>query len=106
MDTAAQPAQDNPELYHLQHLADELAGHGWQCAPRGTSSPDLPVTNPNASGLNDRVVCRPRDDGFHYAFHWHRARTLGHVDRVAEVAQQIVSILGPVEMDVRPECPS
>lgn len=103
METVARPTRDASERRYLQRMADELAGYGWECTLNGEC---LTVTNPVDSKLTDQVVCRNRDDDWHYAFAFHKTQTLGHVDQVAEIALRIMSILGRINPAAHQGLPS
>lgn len=90
----------NDQHEYLRRLADELGK--WQFTARlegGGSGQYLMVENPNHRELNERVFCRPADDGT-WCFWWPWRQPIGSVDDLEAVVGKIMAVLRTVEGSV------
>jgi len=82
---------------YLGRLAGEL--RKWQFNVRfggGGSDLHLMVENPDHQDLNERVFCRPADDGT-WCFWWPWRQPIGSVDDLETVTGKIMAVLRAVE---------
>lgn len=91
----ASPHQE--QLAHLQRLADELRSRGFASQLLNTAQqPSIKVCNPDTPDLNERVLCRPADDGS-WCFWWPWQQPIGSTEDLLTVIGKITTVLRSVQ---------
>jgi hypothetical protein len=82
---------------YLSHLAGELRKWHFSVRFGGSGSRQyLLVESPDHRDLNERVFCRPADDGT-WCFWWPWRQPIGSVDDLETVTGKIMAVLRTVE---------
>lgn len=91
--------EHDKQLAHLRRLAEGLSHRGFAAnITQGAASVSLRVANPDTPALNERVLCRPADDGSWW-FWWTWRQPIGSVDEQEVVIRKIATVLRSVEGD-------
>jgi len=90
-------ATRSQQLAHLRRLSDELSSRDFASSLVGTArQPCIKVANPATPELNERVLCRPAEDGS-WCFWWPWQQPIGSVDDIEAVSSKIIGVLRSVE---------
>lgn len=85
------------QLAHLQRLADELKNRGFESRLLDAADPpSIKVCNPDSPDLNERVLCRPADDGS-WCFWWPWRQPIGSTEDLVTVIGKIGTVLRSVQ---------
>jgi hypothetical protein len=85
------------QLTHLQRLANELQSCGFVSRLLDSADhPSIKVCNPDTPDLNERILCRPADDGS-WCFWWPWQQPIGSTDDLLTVITKITTVLRSVQ---------